>query len=389
MSKSLIILLTLVILLAIGLNLDEPTSNSSEKKNHLQSTTTNIKKPLEEDNVSKVIQPTPVLKLKKVVENNLTAEIMNLTKQANHLFQTSKDEEALELYFKIINKTKNSQDVQLLKYFSEAYSQVAFLYQIYPNNDKDASIEAYDMLIKKLENSKNPELLGLFINAKIQQSYLLDNDERLEIYDELIKKFENHESKDLQKKVEELLINKSFELMGKNDEEAMQILDSLIDKYQEQDNVVLPEEIELAILNNLELSIITNNDDNKYIELANKYLSKSPDTKPLLDMLEIIKNAQDLNQDEALETWKDQHKNYRFNDWSFQELRRWINKVEDKETRERVSKYINAFESHKYNQEREENRKKKNAISPTEVIILDSTKYVASPEEILETEEII
>jgi len=389
MSKSLIILLTLVISITIWLKFEILFPNSSKEINHPKPTVIlEVKEPIQEKNISKVLKVEPIKKLEHPIENNLTAEITSLIGKANQLFQTSKDEEALEVYFQIVNKTKHSKDIPLLKYFSEACSQIAFLYQIYPNNDKDASIEAYEMVIKKLEKSEKPELLELFINAKIQQSYLLDNDERLETYDELINKFKNHENIALQKRVEELLINKSFELMGKNDEEAMQILDSLIDKYKDKKDVILPEEIELAILNNLELSIITNNDDNKYVELANKYLSKSSDTKPLLDMLEIIKNAQDLNQDEELATWKSEHKNYHFNDWSFQELRRWINRVEDKETRERVSKYINVFEGHKYNQERKENKKNQSPLLQNDTVKLNPEKYLLTPDELLEYQRI-
>jgi len=36
-------------------------------------------------------------------------------------------------------------------------------------------------------------------------------------------------------------------------------------------------------------------------------------------------------------------------------MRRWMNKIEDRETKERVKKYIDAFENHKYNRGGEEN----------------------------------
>jgi len=358
MLKNLIIVLIIVIILAIGLNFE---ALFFEKENSIKKTVKKVDIPV------KIIEKnsTPEFEFKPIIQennntinndSNLSYEINKLLQQANLLFRNSKDIEALDLYREIVQKTKNSQNPKILEQFAEACIQMAFLYQIYPNSDKDASIEAYELVINKFENSQNPKLLNLYISATIQQSYLFDNSERLEVYDELIKKFENSENSDLQKKVEELLINKSFELMGKNDEEAMEILDKLINKYEnKKSSEKLPQEIELAILNNLELSIITSNDDEKYVELANKYLSESPDTKPVLDMLEIIKNSQYLDQDDAFQTWKEEHKTYHFDDWSFQEVRRWINKMEDKETKERVTKYINAFENQKYNQKQKEN----------------------------------
>ena len=81
----------------------------------------------------------------------------------------------------------------------------------------------------------------------------------------------------------------------------------------------------------------------------------SPDTKPLLEMLDIIKNSQYLEQDDALKKWKEEHNKYYFDNWSFQEMRRWMNKIEDTETQERVKKYLDAFENHKYNREGKEN----------------------------------
>jgi len=358
MLKSLIIILILVILLAIGVNFDRLFSEECIL----------IEKPLNRPPVlveKKVKVFTPKVEVEYIIpetnitinnENNLSKEISELLNRANLLFQNSQDIEALELYKEIVQRTQNSQELKILEKFAEASIQMAFLYQIYPNSDKESSIEAYELVINKFKNVHNTKLLKLYISATIQQSYLFDNSERVEIYDELINKFENSNNEELEQKVEELLINKSFELMGKNDEEAMEILDRLINKYESKKNLdKLPQEVELAILNNLELSIITSNDDEKYVELANKYLSESPDTKPVLDMLEIIKNAQYLDQDDAFETWKNEHKTYHFDDWSFQEIRRWINRMEDKETQDRVTKYIDAFENQKYNRTKNEN----------------------------------
>jgi len=358
MLKSLIIVLILVILLAIGLNFDALFS-SKEEFIQKEVKKVNIQREQREKSSTKKVEIKAIIPKENNQtnsSNNLSYEINKLLSKANLLFRDSKDIEALELYKEIIQKTQNSKNQKLLEQFAEACIQMAFLYQIYPNSDKEASIEAYGLVINRFEKSQNPKLLKLYISATIQQSYLFDNSERLEVYDELIKKFENSNNKELQQKVEELLMNKSFELMGKNDEEAMEILDKLINKYENRkSNEKLPQEIELAILNNLELSIITSNDDEKYVELANKYLSESPDTKPILDMLEIIKNSQYLDQDDAFEDWKKEHNSYHFDDWSFQEVRRWISRMEDRETKERVTKYINAFENQKYNQKQKDN----------------------------------
>ena len=375
MLKSLIILLIIVILLAIGLNFD---IFSSSKEKLVKETPKKIETPLkniekELDTPSKIIPLTEEHNRTKS-KHKLSIKIEKLLKEAHLLFRDSKDAEALELYKKIVQETKNSQNLKILEQFTEACMQMAFLYQIYPNSDKEMAIETYNRVINKFQKSKNSKLLEYYITATVQQAYLFEKDERAYVYDELIKKFENHKDQKLQKRDEELLINKSFELMGKEDEEAMEILDKLITKYEKREGKEkLPEAIELAILNNLELSIITSNDDEKYVDLANQYLSDSPDTKPLLEMLDIIKNAQYLEQDDALETWKEEHKEYYFDNWSFQEMRRWINQMDDKGTRERVKRYIDAFENHKYNRESKEQTI---YLAPEQYILpSDSTEY--------------
>ena len=307
-----------------------------------------------------VIKNTAVIKTQAYVkkatnnENILNIEIKLLLKQAETLLQKANDEEAIKIYNLIIDKIANSNDPLLLEYFVTACMGKGYIYQIYPNSDDDAAIEAYNMIINKFEKTDNIKFIQYYIDAKIQLSYLLSNDERIEAYNELLNKFEKNMNIDIQKKLESLLISKSFQLMGVDDEEAMQILDKVIEKYQEQDNTKdnttnIPENIRFSILNNIELALITNNEDETYVELAKKFMSGSSDTKPLLDMLEIIKNSQELNQDDALENWKEEHKDYHFPDWSFQEVERWAYHIEDKETKQRVTKSINAFIDQKYN----------------------------------------
>lgn len=348
MLKPLLVILTIVSLLAIWLNFDifDSTPNTRVAR------TVDVQIASEPLTATKTQPTTVTVQQKPVTKNtdeNLSKEIQALFKQARLLFQKSLDEEALEIYDKIIQKIGNSTDTTRLKDFAKAYFQKALIYQIYPNNDKDAAFEAYNKVIKKFEKSDNERLLKLYIEAKIKQAYLLDDDERMEIYNELVKKFENYKNNKFQTEVEALLVSESYELMGKDDDEAMTILDTVISKYDKGENTVLPKTIQASILNAIELAVITNNDDTKYRDLAEKYLAKSPDTKPLLKMLDIIKNAEDLNQDEALSEWKKEYTDYHFPNWSFQELRAWMMNIEDKETRERVSKYIDAFQKHKYN----------------------------------------
>ncbi len=348
MSKILLYILLTVIILTVGFNL----GNFSSDQKTLSSQTVKVETSQKEVEIEREYLPNKTESDKIVSTSNkrLNDEVQALLKKAEKLLDESKNSEALEIYNLIIKKLREHSEPELLKHFATACMTKAFLYQIYPNIDQDVAIEAYTMVIDKFEKSNDPEFLKIYMSAKVQLARLLPLDEKLDIYDELIKKFEHHQNSTLQKEIESLLIDKSFELMGKDDEESMKILDKVIEKYQDKEsNIKLPENIQISILNNIELAIITNNENEHYIELAEKFMSDSPDTKPLIDMLSIVKEAQDLNQDEALATWKEEHGDYYFPDWSFQELERWAYNIEDTETKARVTEYLNTFINHKYN----------------------------------------
>jgi len=348
MLKPLIFILIVVTLIALGLNLDFFTTEESITKT--ETTISKVNNSPQE--ATEAITSTKVISTKETNssnDNNLSSELDQLLLEASKLFQKNEDSEAHRIYDKIIELSKNSKDPRILKYFADAHYGKAFLYNVYPTNDTDSAIEEYELILNKFENSNDTKLLKTYITAKLQQAQFLTKEEVLQAYDDLIKKFGSDKENRFQKEVEELQFSKSFALMGVNDEEAMEVLDDIIAKYQDKGSSKLPETVQYSILNNIELSIITGNNEEKYVDLANKYLSNTADTKPLLDMLNIVKNAQELEQEEAFEMWKEEHNDYHFPDWDFSELRKWADAMEDPERQARVRNYLDAFEKQKYN----------------------------------------
>ena len=349
MLKPLIFILILVTLLAIGINLnlfDKTTTEETGIKSALPQ-----KRPLtekEDTTVKHSSKSVEVSNIETNQESNLSKELLALLKIASVHFQKSEDSEAFKLYNEVIKRTENSNDPKILKIFADALFRKATLDNIYPNNDPDSAIEDYNKIIEKFNSSNNVELLKLYIKARLKQAKLQSSDELFTTYDELIKRFSNDKEQRFDKEVEELQFAQSFALMANNAEEAMEVLDNIIAKYQARGDTKLPQTVEYSILNNIELSIITSNDDEKYIDLANKYLSKKSNTAPLLDMLKIIKNAQDLDQHEAIEQWMSEHKDYHFPDWDFSELSEWANKMENPEGQQRIKEYLDIFLKQKY-----------------------------------------
>lgn len=342
MLKPLFFVLVIVTLIAGALNLDffsNDTSNTVTKSQSLKKepiTHNFSKNEIQEDNFVDEIK----------LEQNLSKELHCLLNKATTFYQEAEDNEAHRLYDLVIEKSKNSYDPSILKLFAKACLGKAKLYYIYPNYDADSANEVYDIMINKLEESTNKDLLLLYMEARIEQTQFIGKEESIFIYDELIDKFQNDPEQRFGELVNELLFSKSFALMGLDDEEAMEVFDTIIAKYDK--SKPLPDAVRYSILNNIELSIITNNDPDEYVDLAQEYMEDLPDTKPLLGMLAIIKNAQEIPQDEAIEAWVEEHQSYGLNEWNFSELRNWVHNMEYPEAQLRIKRYLDIFEQHKY-----------------------------------------
>ena len=250
-------------------------------------------------------------------------------------------DEAIYIYDEIADRFKDSSDRELLKLYINAQNAKATLLT---NNDD--IIEVYDEIIDKLKYTKDKELLKEVVDVQFSKAYLTDSsEEAIELYDDIIKKLTPY-GDEFKEKVSDALFAKSY-IVAKDDKEvAMEILDKIIDKYRDDIDRASHQNFEYAVINNIELALVTNSDDSEYRELANQSLLEIEGTKPQLEMLQILKDAQDINQDEAMERWKQKYKDYKFENWSFDTLREWNSQMEDMEEKARIKAYIDEFSKH-------------------------------------------
>ena len=259
----------------------------------------------------------------------------------------SERDSALNLYDEVIRKFSQSSDVTLRKIYTQAQFNKSYL------TTGGDSLDIFNQIIENLKNQTDKKLLLQRLKAQQNKAYLLEQylnqkEEAIEVYDDIIKEFSLYTGDKYQEIVENALLEKSFLLMDYDDEEAMEIYDEIIKKYEEttrnSDSLSpVPLKIEYSIINNIELSLTTNNDDSSYRELAEKYLSNSKDSKPQLEMLEILKNAQISNQDEALRAWQEENREYTFENWSFEGLVHWNEQMEEGEQKSRIKSYLSEF----------------------------------------------
>ena len=308
--------------------------------------------PLKESSIedNSIKKTSTIIKIDKSKEDNETETLKLYAKAQFHKANNTERDEAIEIYDEIINKISTSSDVELLKIYALAQFNKAYL------TSGEESIEIFNQIIERFKDENDKELLHEFYKAQISKAYVLEGymqqgDEAIEVYDAIIKKFSSYDEKEYKDIVDNAMFSKSFLLMGDRDDEAMEIYDNIINNYERlnqssKNNLPIPLKVEYSIINNIELALITNNSDSQYRELANRYLSDRKDTKPQLDMLEILREAQVSNQDDAINAWQEENRDYQFSNWSFTELRQWNNQMEDGEIKTRIKTYLNEFAKH-------------------------------------------
>jgi len=378
MFKILLLLISILILLVlVGLDLGffneesikknsnnvveiEKKKSKEESKEEIKEEKSKIAIPKEDsfqtstiENIEKKLEK----KVDKAIEKNEIKTLKLYAKVQLQKANNAERDEAIDIYNELIDKLSKSSDIQLLKIYALAQFSKSYI------TSGEESIEIYNQIIEKFKDTDDKGLLKELYKAQVTKAFLLEKyleqkNESIEVYDEIIKKFSSYEGEEYRDIVDNASFSKTFLLMGERDEDAIEIYDNIINNYERVQqssttNLPIPLKIEYAIINNIELSLITNNDDSKYRELSDKYLSDSKNTKTQLDMLAILRDAQVSNQDEAMRDWQEKNKDYQFSDWSFSELQQWNNQMEESERKTRIKRYLNEFI--KYNAEENRN----------------------------------
>ena len=212
-------------------------------------------------------------------------------------------------------------------------------------------IDVYDKLIEMFENSTENVILEQISKALYNKGVILrklgKSDEAISVYNKLINKFENFEENNISAQVSMALFDKGFILGQLGEfEKAIKVYDEVIKKFKDSKENIILEQVSQALINKFEINLISGN-SNLEEEL---FLSLKENKQYLiqLEMLQIIGKAKNSNQDNEIKEWKIKFKDTKLKDWSFDELKTWVETLED-EAKERVLKYIHIFENHNKN----------------------------------------
>ncbi|WP_323587681.1 tetratricopeptide repeat protein [Aliarcobacter butzleri] len=222
-----------------------------------------------------------------------------------------------------------------------------FLDYFYKDKFDDA-LKSIDNAIKITTNEI--EIVSSLYNKGVTLGKMDGKEEKaIKVYDEIIERFKDSNENNILECVAKAFVNKGFilgEMNGKA-EEAIKVFNELIERFKDSKENNILEQVVSALLNKIEINIISDNINSKEdLDLFLNLVKENKEKLLKFEMLKILDKAKDTNQDEEIKNWQIKFKDVKLKDWSFDELKSWVETLED-EAKERVLRYIDIFEKYK------------------------------------------
>ena len=271
-----------------------------------------------------------------------TQEFLNEWVQikANSDFKKLAEEKLNKKLIEFESGADNKLDNKLKDFETKANSQLKEFETKY-----EAELNAIRQQVKITDEKQDAQ--GLFNKA-----YMLGQEEKqseeIKVYNELIAKYKDSKLDRVQELVASAMFNKAIthEKLGKI-EEATEIYDELIAQYKESKIDAVQELVVIAMISKYEWLIIQNKSLSKVKNEQSGDVNLKTEDKASFRLLDIIENAKNTSQDQEVEAWINDYKDIKNKNWSFKELRKWIdNSSHNEEVKNRINGYIDIFEKY-------------------------------------------
>ncbi len=259
------------------------------------------------------------------------------------------NDEEIIVYNKVIERFSHSTNEKLLVIFAKALVNKGVRLGQIEGKREEALVE-YNRVITRFSESKNEKLLEQVAKALANKGFVLGflskYQESISEYDKVIKKFSESKNEKILEQVAYSLANKGLRLadLGKI-EESISEYDKVIKKFSKSKNENITKIYESVLLNKIEILLISNQNIEDDLKIAQKSFNNNQNNMIKYKMLEILYNAQLTNQDTQIEEWKEQYKNIDLGSWRFDELDEWNDTMSDIEVKERIKRYIDIFKT--------------------------------------------
>jgi tetratricopeptide (TPR) repeat protein len=216
--------------------------------------------------------------------------------------------------------------------------------------ESQKAIDVYDILIKEFKDSKFESILELvakaYYNKGVALGELGESQKAIDVFDVFIKEFKNSKSESILEQVAKAYINKGVALgeLGES-QKAIDVYDILIKEFKDSKSEPILEQVVSAMTNKIERLLIDGKNIDTAIQDIEALSYHSKKTMFKIAMFKILEKAQRISQDEEIEIFLKKYADVELINFSFDELDEWSETITNKDTKERIKKYIEIFKN--------------------------------------------
>lgn len=212
------------------------------------------------------------------------------------------------------------------------------------------AIRVYEQVIQKYKDDNQPILQELvaraMYNKGVRYTKLYDLEKAVESYSQVITSFRGKKEIRIQEQVARAMFNKAMAL-NKQDkpQEALSVYQSLVNAFKDEKSVILSERVSSASANMAEIELKLK-DDVTFDTENSIYKNLDFNNRLKFDMLFILSDAMKEPQDAKIAEWKEKYHDVSMEGYSFEELEKWSDNIDDISIKYRIKEYISTFKSH-------------------------------------------
>ena len=257
-------------------------------------------------------------------------EYLNKLQEKSESILQSIQEEAVEIknkYIKEVDRAtelnkKHQKDIDLFK-------------KMYTNSEKEEAEEnVKDLKTIEKKDYSFSDWYRLFLLEYMKNEF----DKALDYIEKAIGKTDSNDELSM------ALVTKAITL-GRLDrsEDAIKTYDEVVERFGKSENESLLEQVASALVNKIEIFLISGRDVKEDLALANKLYVDDKNRMMEISMLEILSDAKRISQDEKIAKWQDRYRDSSLTNWGFSELEEWNEAMQDDDVKNRIKSYIEIF----------------------------------------------
>ena len=265
------------------------------------------------------------------------------------LTKIGKSNDSIDIYNQIIDNFKGIESEIIQEGRAKAYLNKGFT--VGELDHKEEEITVYDKLFQEFQNSQNiliqEQIAISLVNKGINLRERNLKKEATTVFEEMIHAYKSIQNNDIQIQRAKALMSLggTLGLLNQN-QDAIEVYNKLITEYKDYPNNEIQEKRAQAYINRFEMQLIMNQ---KLEEIQDEniklHINEDREKKLQFLMLQTIKYTLEIDQFDQIKQLKENFSDVNLNEWSWEELDKWADTIEDIKIKSRVIATIEQFKN--------------------------------------------